>query len=108
MGWASGYIEQLKTESQVSFRPKGSSMSGRIDSGQLVTVQAVTPDNLKAVKSGDIVLCTVGSAHYLHVVKGIRKSGETPISFLIGNNKGGTNGWTPAAKIHGLFVRVDP
>jgi hypothetical protein len=35
MGWASRYIERLRSEETVSFRPHGHSMTGRIDSGQL-------------------------------------------------------------------------
>jgi hypothetical protein len=38
MGWASQYIDQLNSGNTVSFRPRGSSMSGKIESGQLCTV----------------------------------------------------------------------
>lgn len=37
-------------------RPKGNSMSGKIESGQLVTIE---PTSLEDVKKGDIVLCKV-------------------------------------------------
>ena len=39
MGWASAYIEKLRGGEPVSFRPRGHSMSGKIDSGQLCTVE---------------------------------------------------------------------
>ena len=34
MGWASGYIEQLKRGDTVSFRPRGHSMSPKIELGR--------------------------------------------------------------------------
>jgi hypothetical protein len=82
LGWATHYIEMLRTGKAVSFRPRGSSMKGRIESGQLCTVSV-----------GDIVLCKVRGTEYLHIVKAI--SGER---FQIGNNRGGINGWIGAAE----------
>ena len=41
MGWASQYIEKLKNNETVSFRPRGHSMKGKIDSGQLCTVAPI-------------------------------------------------------------------
>ena len=56
MGWASHYIEKLQAGETVQFRPRGDSMSGRIESGQLCTVVPVAPADLAV---GDIVLCKV-------------------------------------------------
>lgn len=81
MGWASGHIERLKRRETVSFRPRGNSMSPRIDSGDLCTVEPVDPSHLGV---GDIVLCRVRGAEYLHFVKAIQ--GER---YQIGNNRGG-------------------
>ncbi len=53
MGWASLYIEQLSAGETVQFRPRGSSMTGKIESGQLCTVAPTDTTNLKV---GDIVL----------------------------------------------------
>jgi hypothetical protein len=39
MGWATPYIDKLKKGETVQFRPRGNSMSGRIESGQLCTVE---------------------------------------------------------------------
>jgi hypothetical protein len=64
MGWATPYIEKLKRGETVQFRPRGNSMSGKIDSGQLCTVALVTPEELFV---GDIVLCKVNGAQYLHL-----------------------------------------
>ncbi len=38
VGWASKYIEVLQRGEFVKFRPRGNSMSGKIEGGQLVTV----------------------------------------------------------------------
>lgn len=41
MGWATAYIAKLKLGETVQFRPRGHSMKGKIDSGQLCTVEPV-------------------------------------------------------------------
>jgi len=69
VGWASIYIAKLRTGETVSFRPRGHSMTGKIESGQLCTV---APVNVATLKVGDIVLCKVGGSEYLHLVKAIR------------------------------------
>lgn len=51
MGWASRYIELLRSGQAVSFRPRGQSMTGRIESGQLCTVaisEKWIPDALRS------------------------------------------------------------
>jgi hypothetical protein len=53
VGWAFRYIELLRSHQSVSFRPRGQSMTGRIESGQLCTVIPVDPAVLEV---GDIVL----------------------------------------------------
>ena len=99
MGWASGYIERLRKGETVAFRPRGNSMSPKIASGDLCTVEPIDPEQLRA---GDIVLCRVRGAEYLHFVKAIQ--GER---FQIGNNRGGINGWIGANGIFGRLVRVE-
>lgn len=84
MGWAIQYIAKLKNGETVSFRPRGNSMSGKIDSGQLCTVEPVTPDEINV---GDIVLCKVHGREYLHLVKAMQGQ-----RFQIGNNRGRING----------------
>jgi len=55
MGWASHHIAKLEEGETVSFRPRGNSMSGKIESGQLCTVVPMVGNP----KAGDIVLCKV-------------------------------------------------
>jgi hypothetical protein len=42
MGWAAMYIAKLRAGETVSFRPRGGSMPGRIEFGQLCTVEPIT------------------------------------------------------------------
>lgn len=100
MGWATGYIEQLQRGETVSFRPRGHSMRGKVNSGDLVTCEPVGERELTV---GDIVLCKVGGQQYLHLIKAIRGP-----SFQIGNNRGGINGWISRNGIFGVLVRVEP
>ena len=74
-------------------------MSPKIESGQLCTVAPVDPE---ALAVGDIVLCKVGGAEYLHLVKAIR--GER---FQIGNNRGRINGWIGPNAIFGRLLKVE-
>lgn len=101
MNWATQHIEKLKAGEAVTFRPTGGSMSPIIESGQLVTVQPLTRDPIV----GEIVLCQVGKNQYLHLVKQIDVDKAHP--YLIGNNKGGNNGWIGKEHIFGTLVRVD-
>jgi hypothetical protein len=80
MSWATHYIEKLKAGETVQFRPRGNSMRGKIESGQLVTVE---PINGRKLKKGDIVLCKVNGSQYLHLIKSIQGD-----RFQIGNNIG--------------------
>ena len=99
MGWATGYIAKLQNGETVSFRPRGHSMSGKIESGQLCTVAPVDPTTLK---TGDIVLCKVRGCEYLHLIKAVQGP-----RFQIGNNRGHINGWVTASAIFGGCVRVE-
>jgi hypothetical protein len=101
MGWASEHIERLKRGESVSFRPRGGSMTGRIESGQFCTVEPV-PDHAM-LQVDDIVLCKVHGAEYLHLVKAIQGQ-----RFQIGNNKGYINGWIGPNSIFGRCVKVEP
>jgi hypothetical protein len=99
MGWAAGHIQMLKEGETVSFRPRGNSMAGKIESGQLCTVVPVDPATLVV---GDIVLCKVNGYDYLHLIKAIQGS-----RFQIGNNRGRINGWISANAIFGKCIAVE-
>ncbi len=99
MSWATAYIARLQEGVTVQFRPRGHSMTGKIDNGQLVTVVPIKEDTSIAV--GDAVLCKVNGKQYLHLVKAVRGA-----QYLIGNNRGLTNGWT--SHVFGKVTKVEP
>ena len=98
MSWANHYIEKLRNGETVQFRPRGNSMKGKIESGQLVTVE---PLGTKVLQKGDIVLCKVNGSQYLHLIKAIQ--GER---YQIGNNIGRINGWIGVGSIYGICTDV--
>jgi hypothetical protein len=98
MSWATAYILALRTQDEVEFRPRGSSMEPLVKDNQLVRVRRLGED--EDLEYGDIVLCTVQGRQYLHLVKAVK-----PDRVLIGNNRGGINGWTPRKQIHGVLVK---
>lgn len=100
MGWADTYIAKLQAGETVQFRPRGNSMTGKISSGQLCTVVPAT-----TAEAGDIVLCRVRGAQYLHLVKAVKQF-DGAASYKIGNNHGHINGWTHT--IYGKLVKVEP
>jgi SOS-response transcriptional repressor LexA len=100
MSWADWAIKALEAGNSTQIRPRGNSMKGRIESGNLVTL---SPCQTESLEVGDIVLVRVHGNVYLHLVKA--KDGGR---FLIGNNRGGTNGWVGPAAIYGKAVRIEP
>lgn len=98
MGWADGHIARLALGETVQFRPRGHSMTGKVNDGQLCTV---VPLGETAINVGDIVLCRVKGAQYLHLVKAVQG-----VRFQIGNNRGGINGWVTRRQIFGRLIEV--
>jgi hypothetical protein len=99
LGWATAHIANLRNGETVSFRPRGHSMTGKIESGQLCTVE---PVEAAALAVGDIVLCKVNGREYLHLIKAVQGR-----RFRIGNNRGRINGWVSANAIFGRCVKVE-
>ena len=98
MSWATHYIEKLKEGKAVQFRPRGNSMKGKIESGQLVTVEPISGRKLQ---KGDIVLCKVNGSQYLHLIKAIQGT-----RYQIGNNIGRINGWISINSIFGICTNI--
>jgi SOS-response transcriptional repressor LexA len=98
MSWALPYIPKLQAGETVQFRPRGHSMTGRISSGQLVTV---APCTIEELRKGDIVLCKVQGTIYLHLVSAIGQDGRVQIS----NNHNHVNGWTKT--VYGRCIAVE-
>jgi len=100
MGWADGHIAKLALGETVQFRPRGNSMAGKVDNGQLCTVE---PLGLRPPAVGEVVLCRVKGNQYLHLVKAIQGP-----RFQIGNNRGGINGWITLRQIYGRLIALAP
>lgn len=76
-------------------------MRGRIESGQLCTVEPVKDHS--SLEVNDIVLCKVKGNQFLHLIKAVRHG-----QFQIGNNLGHINGWITADAIFGKCIKVEP
>lgn len=101
-GWAGSAIQALEAGQTAQIRPKGGSMAGRVESGNLVTLEPIPKDVEQPLIQGDIVLVRVHGSVYLHLVKAI-KDGR----YQIGNNRGGINGWVGLKQIYGKAVKVE-
>jgi hypothetical protein len=95
VGWATHATAKLLNGETVVVQPRGHSMTGRVNHRDLVTVAPYGEDE-PAVD--DIVLVKVKGREYLHLVKA--RQGDR---YLIGNNRGGTNGWV---RRHAIFARA--
>ncbi|MBI4752703.1 MAG: hypothetical protein HY774_29795 [Acidobacteria bacterium] len=99
MGWVTDALKELKAGNTVQIRPQGGSMRGRIESGQLVTLEPVTGTE---VAVGDVVLVRWKENYLLHLVKAIQEE-----QILIGNNLGKENGWVSVNDIVARVVESD-
>ena len=95
----SHYVQKLKSGENIQFRPRGNSMQGKIESGQLVTISPVEPES---VEKGDIVLCKVNGHYYVHLVTAVQGK-----RIQISNNKGHINGWVGHNGVYGKVVKVE-
>lgn len=66
MSWAKFAIEKLKQGETVTIRPRGHSMKGKVNDGNLVTVEPCKPEDLSV---GDIALVRVKGHDYLHLIR---------------------------------------
>ena len=98
MSWVSEALQELSAGRTARVRPRGGSMRGRIESGDLVTIAPVAA---AAVRVDDAVLVQWGRNWLLHLVKEVRGD-----QYLIGNNVGKINGWVPGTAIVGKVVEV--
>jgi SOS-response transcriptional repressor LexA len=99
MSWAKFAIEKLRAGETVQIRPRGHSMKGKVNDGDLVTV---APCKAEELRVGDIVLVRVKGNDYLHLIKAVNQG-----RFLIGNNRGGVNGWVGHNCIYGIATQIE-
>ena len=96
--WAKHALEALARGESAVVIPHGNSMRPKVMSGARVTLEPCRADEARV---GDIVLTRVKGTYYLHLVKALQPDGRV----LIGNNRGGTNGWTTA--VYGRAVEIE-
>ena len=99
MSWVKEAISQLSQGLEAKVRPHGSSMGGRIETGQLVTIE---PANFESVEIDDIIFLKWKNNYLLHLVKE-----KTEGQVLIGNNLGQINGWACADSVLGRVINVE-
>jgi len=99
MNWATHAIEKLRDGQLAQVKPRGHSMTGKVNDGDVVTLEPCLPEELQV---GDIVLVQVKGHVYLHLIKAIGQN-----RFLIGNNRGGINGWVGPHAIYGRATQSD-
>lgn len=90
-------LQRLQNGETFITSEKGNSMVPLIRSGQ---DHRLSPASVEDVKVGDIVYCKVGGRFYTHLVKAT----DPNKGCLIGNNRGGINGWT--RNIYGKVIEV--
>jgi len=90
-------LEKLQNGETFVTSEKGNSMVPLIKSGQ---DHKITPISLEECEIGDIVYCKVKGNFYTHLVK----AKDNKKGVLIGNNKGGINGWTKA--VYGKVIEI--
>lgn len=74
-------------------------MKPRVHDGDPVTLAPADPE---AIVVDDIVLVHVKGRDFLHLVKAVDAQGR----FLIGNNRGGINGWVGRHALYGKAIKV--
>lgn len=74
-------------------------MTGKVNAGDRVTVAPRDPATLQV---GDIVLVRVRGTDYLHLIKAVQKG-----CYLIGNNRGGINGWVGRRALFGKAICIE-
>lgn len=91
------FVQDLKDGKTVKFRPKGGSMTGRIESGNLVTIEPS-----EEIEKDDIVFCKVNGNFYVHLVSAVQGK-----RYQISNNRGHVNGWITKNNIYGKVIKVE-
>lgn len=99
MGWVKDAIKELKENGVCKIRPIGGSMRGRIESGQLVTINKADASDCS---EGDVVFVKWKNNYLLHLIVEL-----TEDEVLIGNNIGKVNGWVPNDSIIGKVTKVE-
>lgn len=99
MGWVKDAVRQLKEKGTCQVRPMGGSMRGRIESGQLVTINLVDSED---IKEDDVVFVRWKGNYLLHLVMEVTRE-----KIVIGNNLGKINGEVSKNDIMGKVIKIE-
>lgn len=99
MGWAKEALKELAENGSCQIRPQGGSVRGRIESGQLVTIEKIVSDQIEV---DDAALVKWKGNYLLHIIREIKDE-----EVLIGNNLDKMNGWIPLKDVIGKVVAVE-
>lgn len=91
-------LKTLLEKGEVTWKPRGNSMTPKIESGDQVVIKKLSP---KLLKVGDAVYAKVKGSYYLHLLTAIDKD-----RYQISNNHGHVNGWANADSVFGLCTQV--
>jgi len=90
-------LEKLQNGETFTTKEYGNSMQPRIFSGQEHILKPITWDKCKV---DDVVYCKIKGRYLTHLVLAINEDR----GLLIGNMKGGVNGWTKA--VYGKVIQI--
>jgi len=96
-------LKELQSKGEVSFRPKGNSMTPKIHSGDQVRVKSIP---IGLYKVGDIVYCKIKGGFVLHLLTAITYNKDKD-KYQISNNHGHVNGWIGPDNIYGICIEAD-
>jgi len=94
-------IADLRAGNNTKFKGHGNSMSPRIPSGSMVTLEPVA---LADIEVEDAVLCKVKGSIFVHKVSAL-KGGPENREVQISNLRGHVNGWTTT--VYGRVIHVE-
>jgi hypothetical protein len=103
MSWSEEAKEALRLGQKVEVKPRGHSMTGRIQDGALVTLEPCRTEDLAV---GDIVLVRIQGKRFSHVVLHSVLS-IVAGRFLIGSHRGRVDGWVDWGDIYGVVTEVE-
>lgn len=106
MNWPIQALEataKLGRGETAQIRPRGHSMQGRIEDGELVTLE---PCQIATLEAGDIVLAQIQGKSYSHLVLHQILQCENG-QFLVGSHQGRIDGWIGPDKIFGKATKIE-
>lgn len=93
-------LQTLLDKGEVTWSPKGNSMTPKIESGDEVVIKKVPA---AACRVGDAVYAKVRGSYYLHLLTAIDQAYGR---YQISNNHGHVNGWANTDSVYGVCVKV--